>query len=339
MQPSMPNCARRSPRQRDDRPPADLDRAAVANRPVAHIAAHLPLFAILLGLCDRGLVALWGARRLMAGAQEIAAMPPLGRVRHRSGSLRSSRLEQALVQNQRSFVLAIALSLLAFVAWTFVSSRYFPATAPVNRRRSSNASRCRLPTPESSMPNSRASFAIARIVLQRKRPRRNQHAARRRFDQPEGRAHRRSRADPIIARRSPRIRLRCACCRPTARPGPISRNSAGRGEGAVLAHRPTRSGLPISNQLSPGQAGDAAAGITARASYSEIMIAIDRNYHLHAFGRVSPTAGASADRCQIRMGLISRVGAFPDISSWTLHTGPIGAFGNGANRPDSTIST
>ena len=52
------------------------------------------------------------------------------------------------MQHQRNFVLAIALSLLAFVAWTFVSSRYFPAAAPQSTK-IVDGKQVALPTPES----------------------------------------------------------------------------------------------------------------------------------------------------------------------------------------------
>ena len=54
------------------------------------------------------------------------------------------------------------------------------------------------------------------------------------------------------ASRSPRIRRRCACCRRSARPAPISPSSAG----PAMARQPpasTRSGPPTGQTLAPGK--------------------------------------------------------------------------------------
>ena len=61
----------------------------------------------------------------------------------------------------------------------------------------------------------------------------------------------------------------------------------------------------------------------------EIALSIDQNYMISATQKVSNTgAGPVALRA---FGFISRTGHSADVSTWTIHTGPIGVFNNAAN--------
>jgi YidC/Oxa1 family membrane protein insertase len=227
------------------------------------------------------------------------------------------------VQNQRNLILAIVLSVLVFAGWTFVAQRYFPQTTEVvNGKTVPNAQ-----APSAQPVVNRPAVIRDRAIVLRDSPRVAISTPRvagsinlkgARIDDLVLIDHRET-----IAKNSPPVRL----LSPNGAPGAYFASFGWSGDGVAL---PTADTLWTAdgNQLSPGHPVTLRWN-NGRGQLFEIMVAIDANY-LFTIRQTVANSGASAIAVK-SYGLISRLGASPDISTWTLHTGPIGAFGKGAN--------
>ncbi len=224
------------------------------------------------------------------------------------------------MQNQRNLILAIVLSVLVFVGWTLISQRYFPQTTEVVKGKS-------VPVPSAQTAPSAPAIVRDRTAVLKDSPRVavltprvagsiNLKGAR--IDDLVLLDHRET-----IAKNSPPVRL----LSPNGAPGAYFATFGWAGDG-VTVPGPDTVWTADSTLLSPGHP------VTLRWNNGkgqafEIMIAIDANY-LFTVRQTIANAGPGAVALK-PYGLISRLGASPDVSTWTLHTGPIGAFGHGAN--------
>lgn len=221
------------------------------------------------------------------------------------------------MQNQRNLILAALLSALVFLGWTWVSNRYFPVAAPPATK-IVDGRQVPLPAPDAPKP---AVVKDRAAVLA---------------------------ASPRVAIATPRLA------------GSINLRGARLDDLVLLDHRETVApGSPPVRLLSPGGAPEAyfaqfgwsGAGIalpTADTLWTAsgtrltpatpvtlswnngqgllfaITLAVDPDY---MFTVRQTVANASARAVSVKpYGLVSRVGPSKDPSSWTMHTGPIGAF-------------
>ncbi|WP_442680809.1 membrane protein insertase YidC [Sphingomonas sp. ASY06-1R] len=232
------------------------------------------------------------------------------------------------MQNQRSFVLAIALSLLAFVAWTFVSSRYFPAAAPQSTK-IVNGKQVPLPTPEShaEQPSQVRDRALVlrespRVAIVTPRVAGSINLKGGRIDDLVLTDHRET-----IAKNSPPVRL----LSPGGTPDAYFAQFGWSGQGAALPG-PNTIWTADSTQLTPSKPVTLSWN-NGQGQLFRVVIAIDQNYMFSI--RQSVTNSGPRALSLKPYGLVSRVGVSKDPSSWTMHTGPIGAF-NGST--DYSIS-
>src|SRR3546814_2434794 len=71
----------------NDRPATDPHCPHLADRAITHSASLLPLCAKLLAICDCSFAQIWCAKGWLAGDQTANAVPSLGWIGLRSGSL------------------------------------------------------------------------------------------------------------------------------------------------------------------------------------------------------------------------------------------------------------
>jgi len=225
------------------------------------------------------------------------------------------------LDNQRNLITAIVLSALVLIGWTFLQKRLVPpAAAPSTTI--VDGKQVPLPKPEAA---------------------------------PDAAAQLRDRA--IVLRESPRVEIR------TPRlAGTINLKGARLDDLVLLTHRETiAKNSPPVRLLSPGGSADAyfaafgwtgAAGIpgadtvwtpdnnllspgkpvtltwnNGQGQIFRLRFAVDDNYMFTVTQSVGNSAAAPITLKPY--GLVSRVGVSKDPSSWTMHTGPVGAF-NGA---------
>jgi YidC/Oxa1 family membrane protein insertase len=227
------------------------------------------------------------------------------------------------VQNQRNLILAIALSALVLLGWSFLAPRFAPPVANPPATKIVNGKVVALPTPEAQRESAPLIRDRAQVL----------------------------RESPRVAIATPRLA------------GSLNLKGARIDDLVLTDHRETvaRNSGPV-RLLSPGGTADAyfagfgwsgdnialpgpdtvwtADGTTlspekpvtlrwdnGQGQRFALRFTVDRNYMF----RVEQTVwnvGKSA--VSVRpFGLVSRVGESKDPSSWTMHTGPIGTF-NGA---------
>lgn len=232
------------------------------------------------------------------------------------------------MQNQRNLILAVALSAVIFLGWTFLSSRYFPVASPPSTK-IVNGKQVALPTPESQA--SQPAKLRDRAVVLRETPR-VQIATPRvagsinlkgaRIDDLVLLDHRQT-----IAKNSPPVRL----LSPSGTQDAYFAQFGWSGTGAQLPDANTV-WTADKDRLTP----DTPVTLSwnnNRGQLFRITISIDKNYMFSVQQSVQNSGpGAIALR---PYGLVSRVGPSKDPSSWNMHTGPIGVF-NG--KTDYSIS-
>lgn len=227
------------------------------------------------------------------------------------------------VENQRNLIVAIALSALVLLGWSFLSPRFAPPVANPPATRIVNGKQVALPTPE-------AQRETAPLVRDR-----NQVL----------------KESPRVAIASPKLA------------GTIALKGARIDDLVLLDHRETiaKDSAPV-RLLSPGGTTDAyfagfgwagdnialpgpdtvwtadgtrlspGTPVTLRWDNGQgqrfaMRFEVDRSY---MFTVTQTVENAGARAIAVRpFGLVSRVGPSKDPSSWTMHTGPIGTF-NGA---------
>jgi YidC/Oxa1 family membrane protein insertase len=228
------------------------------------------------------------------------------------------------VENQRNLFAAIALSLLAFVAWTFVSQRYFPPATKIE-----NGKQVALPTPESqaSQPDKVRDRALVlkdspRVAIATPRVAGSIDLKGARIDDLVLLQHRET-----IAKDSPPVRL----LSPSGAPDAYFAQFGWSGDGVALPG-PDTLWTADATTLTPDRPVTLSWD-NGRGQRFQIRIAIDQNYLFTVQQTV--TNGAASTITLKPYGLVSRVGISKDPSSWTMHTGPIGAF-NG--RTDYSVN-
>jgi len=230
------------------------------------------------------------------------------------------------VENQRNMILAIALSAIVLIGWTFVASHFFPTANPPATKIEAGKEKI-LPNPAAS-PAADAPAAIRdRAVVLRESPRVvirtpllagsiNLKGAR--VDDLTLTAYRET-----IAKNSPPIRL----LSPGGSPDAYFAGFGWAGDGVALPG-PDTLWTADAKELTPTSPVTLSWTNPSGQTFS-IRIAIDEKY---MFTIDQTVANKGAAPIAIRpYALVSRVGISKDPSTWTMHTGPIGVFDGAAN--------
>ena len=226
------------------------------------------------------------------------------------------------MENQRNLLIAVLLSVVVFLGWTWASNRFFPVAAPPATK-IVNGKQVPLPSPEAPKP---ALVKDRAVVLA---------------------------STPRVAIATPRLA------------GSIDLKGARLDDLVLLDHRETvAAGSPPVRLLSPGGAPDAyfaqfgwsgqgvalpgpdtvwqasgtrltpATPVTltwdnGQGQRFSLALSVDANYMFTV--RQTVANGGAAPVSVRPYGLVSRTGVSKDPSSWTMHTGPIGAFNGSTN--------
>ena len=221
------------------------------------------------------------------------------------------------MQNQRNLILAVVLSCLVFLGWTFLSARFFPVAAPPSTK-IVNGKQVALPSPESQA--SQPARVRNRVIVLAESPRIQILTPRlagsinlkgARIDDLTLTDHRET-----IAKNSPPVRL----LSPGGTQDAYFAQFGWSGQGVQL---PTADTVWTAegSRLTP----DTPVTLSWNNNQGQlfrITISIDRNYMFSVQQSVQNTGpGAIAIR---PYGLVSRIGVSKDASAWNMHTGPIG---------------
>ena len=230
------------------------------------------------------------------------------------------------MENQRNMILAIALSAIVLIGWTFVASHFFPTANPPATKIEAGKEKI-LPNPAAS-PAADAPAAIRdRAIVLRESPRVvirtpllagsiNLKGAR--VDDLTLTAYRET-----IAKNSPPIRL----LSPGGSPDAYFAGFGWAGDGVALPG-PDTLWTADAKELTPTSPVTLSWTNPSGQTFS-IRIAIDEKY---MFTIDQTVANKGAAPIAIRpYALVSRVGISKDPSTWTMHTGPIGVFDGAAN--------
>ena len=221
------------------------------------------------------------------------------------------------MQNQRNLILAVVLSCLVFLGWTFLSTRFFPVAAPPSTK-IVNGKSVPLPSPESqaSQPARLRDRAIVlaespRIQILTPRVAGSINLKGARIDDLTLTDHRET-----VAKNSPPVRL----LSPGGTQDAYFAQFGWSGQGVQLPGADTV-WTADGNRLTP----DKPVTLTWNNNQGQlfrITISIDRNY---MFSVQQSVENAGPGAIAIRpYGLVSRVGVSKDASAWNMHTGPIG---------------
>jgi YidC/Oxa1 family membrane protein insertase len=221
------------------------------------------------------------------------------------------------VSNQRNLILAVVLSCLVFLGWTFLSSRFFPVAAPPSTQ-IVKGKQVALPTPESQA--SQPARLRNRTLVLRESPR-VQIASPRlagsinlkgaRIDDLTLTDHRET-----VAKDSPPVRL----LSPGGTQDAYFAQFGWSGQGARLPDANTV-WTADSNRLTPDKPVTLSWN-NDQGQLFRIVISIDKNY---MFSVQQSVQNAGPGTISVRpYGLVSRVGPSKDPTSWNMHTGPIG---------------
>jgi YidC/Oxa1 family membrane protein insertase len=232
------------------------------------------------------------------------------------------------VQNQRNLILAVLLSALIFLGWTYLSSRYFPVASPPSTK-IEKGKQVALPTPE-SQADQPARLRDRTLVLS--------ESPRVRIETPRlaGSINLKgARIDDLvltdhretIAKNSPPVRL----LSPGGTQDAYFAQFGWSGDGVALPDANTI-WTADGDRLTPDKPLTLSWN-NGRGQLFRIVIAIDKSY---MFSVQQSVMNAGPGAIAVRpFGLVSRVGVSKDPSIWNMHTGPIGAF-NG--KMDYSIS-
>jgi len=230
------------------------------------------------------------------------------------------------VNDNRNMILAIVLSALVLIGWSFVSDRLLPTAGPQTVK-VENGKAKPLPQPHASPAVETPRAVRARAVVLRETPRLT-------VDTPslQGSINLKgARFDDLllvrqretIDRKSPPVRL----LSPAGAPGAYFAGFGWTGEGVVT---------PDANALWTASAPVLTPGKPVTLSWSnptgqtfELIVAVDDGYLFTVRQRVA-NAGSGAVALR-SYGLVSRAAKSPDPSGWTNHVGPIGFLDNKAN--------
>ncbi len=228
------------------------------------------------------------------------------------------------MDNQRNLILAIVLSAIVLLGWSFASERWFPTANPPSTKVVDGK---QVPLPKPEAPPEPASLIRDRAVVLAESPRvRIQTPALAgsinlkgaRIDDLELVRH-----SQTMAKDSPRVRL----LTPSGTKEAYFASFGWSGEGLALPGADTvwTASAPV---LSPGKPVDLSWD-NGQGQRFRIRLSVDENYLFTAEQTIANLSGnAVAARA---FGLVSRTGHSADPDSWTIHTGPVGVFGNAAN--------
>jgi len=228
------------------------------------------------------------------------------------------------VQNQRNLILAVVLSCLVFLGWTFLSARFFPVAAPPSTQ-IVNGKQVALPTPESqaNQPTRVRDRAIVlaespRIQILTPRVAGSINLKGARIDDLTLTDHRET-----VAKDSPPVRL----LSPGGTQDAYFAQFGWSGQSVRLPGADTI-WTADGNRLTPDKPVTLSWN-NNQGQLFRITISVDRNY---MFSVQQSVENAGPGAIVVRpYGLISRIGASKDASAWNMHTGPIGTFDGKTN--------
>ncbi|QJU58933.1 membrane protein insertase YidC [Sphingomonas sp. AP4-R1] len=225
------------------------------------------------------------------------------------------------MQNQRNLIVAIALSAIILIGWSFLAERFLPPSNPPATK-IVDGKVVPLPKPE-AMPDS-GNAVRDRAVVMRETPR-----VAIRTPRVEGSINLKgARIDDLvlldhretIAKNSPPVRL----LSPGGTPDAYFASFGWSGDNVTLPNGDAvwkADGTTLTPEKPVTLTWDNGQG-----QRFAIRFAIDANYMFTATQRVENVAPKPVTLRPY--GLVSRVGVSKDPSSWTMHTGPIGTFNN-----------
>jgi YidC/Oxa1 family membrane protein insertase len=223
------------------------------------------------------------------------------------------------VQNQRNLILAVLLSALVFLGWTFLSPRFFPVANPPSTK-IVNGKSVALPTPESQadQPAKARDRTLVlhespRVAILTPRMAGSINLKGARIDDLVLTDHRET-----IAKNSPPVRL----LSPGGTQDAYFAQFGWSGEGVALPG-PDTVWTADNSRLTPEKPVTLSWN-NNRGQLFRLTISVDKNY---MFSVQQSVQNAGAGAISVRpYGLVSRVGVSKDPSIWNMHTGPIGVF-------------
>ncbi len=230
------------------------------------------------------------------------------------------------MSDNRNMVLAIVLSALVLLGWSFVSERFFP-TASEPSTKFENGKQVPLPKPQAD-PAADTPAAIRslqtvvretpRIAIETPSLRGSINLRGARIDDLVLVRHRQN-----LSKNSPPIRL----LSPSGAQNAYFANFGWTGEGASLPGSGTV-WVPSGTRLAPGSPVTLSWN-NGQGQRFDIKLVVDDGYMFTAEQTVTNTgAGAIAVR---PFALVNRANPSPDPDSWTMHVGPVGVFNGAAN--------
>jgi len=226
------------------------------------------------------------------------------------------------VDNNRNVILAIFMSALVVIGWMVLAPRFLPTANPPATK-VEGGKQVALPTPATPAAETVRDVAVAlkespRVAIDTPRLKGSINLKGARIDDLLLVAHRET-----IAKNSPPVRLLA----PSGTKDAYFASFGWSGDGVTLPG-PDTLWQADGTTLTPAQP------ITLRwtnptGQTFAIRIGIDANY---MFSVTQSVANQGSGAVAVKpYGLISRVGISKDPDTWTMHTGPIGAFGGAAN--------
>jgi YidC/Oxa1 family membrane protein insertase len=230
------------------------------------------------------------------------------------------------VNDSKNLILAVVLSALVLLGWTWVSNRYLPTANPPSTK-IENGRQQPLPQPQAQPVPSTAKALQSREAVLGSTPRV-------RIETPSLKGSLNLKGAQIddlvlvnqrqtIARNSPPVRL----LSPLGAPGADIAAFGWTGQGSATPGLDTV-WTADGTVLSPGHPVTLSTGGPDGLTY-EMKIAVDDGYLFTVDQRVSNASGKAVAVRPI--GLISRSTKSPDPSTWTNHVGPISVFGGKAD--------
>jgi YidC/Oxa1 family membrane protein insertase len=230
------------------------------------------------------------------------------------------------VNDQRNMILAIVLSALVLIGWTFVSQRWIPTANPPATK-TVDGKQVPLPktadspvaaTPAATRDRQAVLGESPRVAIATPRLQGSINLKGAKIDDLLLLTHREG-----IAKDSPPVRL----LSPSGAADAYFASFGWTGDGVALPG-PDTLWTASATRLAPGSPVTL-SWTNGQGQRFDIALAVDENYLFTIEQRVSNgAAGAVATR---PYGLVSRAHASTDVDSWTMHTGPMGVFNGSAN--------
>lgn len=222
------------------------------------------------------------------------------------------------MQHQRNLILAVLLSALVFLGWTWLSSKYFPP-APPPAAKVENGKPAALPGPGSQAePAKQRDRTLVlhespRVEIATPRLAGSINLKGARIDDLVLNDHRET-----IAKNSPPVRL----LSPGGTQDAYFAQFGWSGQGVALPDANTV-WTADGNRLTPDKPVTLSWN-NGRGQLFRIVVSVDKNY---MFSVQQSVQNAGPGAIAVRpYGLVSRVGVSKDPSIWNMHTGPIGTF-------------